>query len=690
MSKIIGNPSDLTVASRISRRSALKATIGAIAAPAALYATPVNAQSRTIKIGHVSPRTGPLVGFGEADTFILEQVRGLLHNGLAVGGRTYPVQIISKDSQSSGSRASEVASELILGDKVDLIVASATPDTTNPVADQAEVNEVPCITTNCPWQPYFFGRKGDPAKGFTWTYHFFWGLEDVIASFLALWDSAQTNKVVGGLFPNDADGNAWGDPQRGLPPALAAAGYKLTDPGRYQLMNNDFTSQISAFKAVGAEIVTGNMIPPDFATFWSQAAQQGFRPKIVTIGKALLFPSVIDSLGARGNGLTTEILVDPEPSVQVGPHRPEREGAYRRLCQGDQPALDATDRVPARAVRGGDRRAQAHQDARAEGDPRVHYRDRLPVDGRPREVDRPAGQERHQDTAGRRPMAAQGRQVRARHHHQQAGAADSGGRAAAAVVVSAARSRRFVAATPMTTILALEKISKRFGAVVVASEIDVALSEREALGIIGPNGAGKTTLFGIATGTVAPDGGRVIFAGADITRIAPERRCRLGMARTFQIPQPFGGMTVFENVVVAAAFGGGRRERDTYGHCVDVLAQCGLAQKANRPAGALTLLDRKRLELARALATNPRVLLLDEVAGGLTEHECAALVALIKEVRRGGVSIIWIEHVVHALVATVDRLLVLHGGGFIAQGEPETVIRSPAVREIYMGIPADA
>jgi branched-chain amino acid transport system ATP-binding protein len=242
----------------------------------------------------------------------------------------------------------------------------------------------------------------------------------------------------------------------------------------------------------------------------------------------------------------------------------------------------------------------------------------------------------------------------------------------------------------MTTILALEKISKRFGAVVVASAIDLAVEEGEALGIIGPNGAGKTTLFGIATGTVAPDSGRVIFTGADVTRLPPERRCRLGMARTFQIPQPFGGMTVFENVVVAAAFGGGRSERDAYGHCVDVLAQCGLAQKANRPAGALTLLDRKRLELARALATRPRLLLLDEVAGGLTEHECAALVALIKEVRASGVSIIWIEHVVHALVATVDRLLVLHGGGFIAQGEPETVIRSPAVREIYMGIPADA
>ena len=242
----------------------------------------------------------------------------------------------------------------------------------------------------------------------------------------------------------------------------------------------------------------------------------------------------------------------------------------------------------------------------------------------------------------------------------------------------------------MTTILALEKISKRFGAVIVASDIDLALGDGEALGVIGPNGAGKTTLFGIASGTVAPDRGRVIFAGTDVTALAPERRCRLGMARTFQIPQPFGAMTVFENVVTAAAFGGGRSERDTYGDCVAVLAQCGLASEANRQAGALTLIDRKRLELARALATRPRLLLLDEVAGGLTEHECAALVALIKQVRQGGVSIIWIEHVVHALVATVDRLLVLHGGGFIAEGNPTTVIRSPAVREIYMGIPADA
>jgi branched-chain amino acid transport system ATP-binding protein len=242
----------------------------------------------------------------------------------------------------------------------------------------------------------------------------------------------------------------------------------------------------------------------------------------------------------------------------------------------------------------------------------------------------------------------------------------------------------------MAPILALETVSKRFGAVVVADGINLALNEGEALGIIGPNGAGKTTLFGIATGTLAPDGGRVLFANEDITRLPPERRCRKGLARSFQVPQPFTGMTVFENVVVAAAFGANEREALVYDRCADLLERCGLAGKANRPAGGLALLDRKRLELARALATKPRVLLLDEVAGGLTEHECAALVTLIKDVRASGVSIIWIEHVVHALLAVIDRLLVLHGGKFIAAGDPRTVIRSPQVAEIYLGIDADA
>ena len=406
----------------LNRRALIKSGAAAIAAPALFNANSASAQAKVIKIGHVSPRTGPLAGFGEADTFILEQVRAILGKGLQSGGKTYQVQIVSKDSQSSGSRAAEVASELILSDKVDLLVTSGTPDTTNPVSDQAEVNEVPCVATNCPWQPYFFGRKGDPAKGFNWTYLFFWGLEDVIAAFLALWDGAPTNKVVGGLFPNDADGNAWGDKERGLPPALAAAGYKLLDPGRYQVMNNDFSSQIAAFKAAGAEIVTGNMIPPDFATFWSQAAQQGFKPKIVTIGKALLFPSVINSLGARGNGLTSRSLVDAEPSVQVRPHRPELRAACRSLRGRHQAAVVAADRLPARAVRSGDRCAEARQGDRAEGDPGFDRRHQLPVDRRPGAMDRQAGEERHQDAAGRGPMAEERRQVRAGDYGEPAAA----------------------------------------------------------------------------------------------------------------------------------------------------------------------------------------------------------------------------------------------------------------------------
>ena len=228
----------------------------------------------------------------------------------------------------------------------------------------------------------------------------------------------------------------------------------------------------------------------------------------------------------------------------------------------------------------------------------------------------------------------------------------------------------------MATILALDNISKRFGAVVVADGISLDLNEGEALGIIGPNGAGKTTLFAIAAGSVAPDAGRVMFDGEDITRLSPERRCRIGLVRSFQIPQPFAGMTVFENVVVAAAFGAGEGEKAFYDRCAELLERCALADKANKRAGGLTLLDRKRLELARTLATRPRALLLDEVAGGLSEHECATLVALIKDVRAGGVSIVWIEHVVHALLAT--------------EGDPHSVIRSPEVAEIYMGIAADA
>lgn len=294
-----------------SRRRFLAGSALTLAAPAILTNTRAYAADPVIKVGHVSPRTGPLAGFAEADDYVLGAINQAFAAGLDNNGKTYAVEIISKDSQSNPNRAAEVAADLILGDEVDLIVAASTPDTVNPVSDQAEINEVPCITTDCPWQPYFFGRNGVPGEGFENTYHFFWGLEDVIGAFLDMWEKSGVTKSVGGLFPNDADGNAWGDAELGLPKPLAAAGYDLVDPGRFQPLSDDFSNQIAAFKSAGCEIVTGNMIPPDFATFWAQSAQQGFAPKVVTIGKALLFPSVIDALGPRGDGLTSEVWWSP-------------------------------------------------------------------------------------------------------------------------------------------------------------------------------------------------------------------------------------------------------------------------------------------------------------------------------------------------------------------------------------------
>jgi len=266
---------------------------------------------RKITLGYVSPQTGPLAAFGEADKFVIAEMREVLKAGITVAGKSYPVEIIVKDSQSNPNKAGEAAADLILKDKADLMLVASTPETTNPVSDQCEINEVPCISTVAPWQPWFFTRGGKPDKGLDWTYYFFWGLEDVIAVFTNMWKSANTNKSVGGLFPNDGDGNAWGDPKLGFPPVLAKDGFKLTDPGRFQNLTADFSAQISAFKKAKAEIVTGVVIPPDFKTFWTQARQQGFKPKVVSVGKALLFPSAVEALGDLGDGLSTEVWWTP-------------------------------------------------------------------------------------------------------------------------------------------------------------------------------------------------------------------------------------------------------------------------------------------------------------------------------------------------------------------------------------------
>jgi branched-chain amino acid transport system substrate-binding protein len=264
-----------------------------------------------VKIGFVSPQTGPLAPFGEADKWVIEQMKAAFKNGITIAGTKHEVQIILKDSQSNPNRAGEVASDLILKDKVALILTAGTPETANPVSDAAELNEVPCISSVVPWQPWFFGRKGDPAKGFNYTYHIFWGLEDVIGNFTNGWKSVSTNKKVGGLFPNDGDGNAWGDKELGFPKPLTSMGFTLTDPGRFQNGTQDFSAQIAAFKKDGVEIVTGVVIPPDAKTFLTQAKQQGFKPKVITLGKALLFPGAIEALGDLGYGLSTEVWWSP-------------------------------------------------------------------------------------------------------------------------------------------------------------------------------------------------------------------------------------------------------------------------------------------------------------------------------------------------------------------------------------------
>lgn len=282
-----------------------------LAALAATAATPLVWAADIVKIGYVSPQTGPLAPFGEADKWVIEQMKTAFKDGIVIGGRQHAVQIILKDSQSNPNRAGEVANDLILKDKVALVLTAGTPETANPVSDACELNEVPCISSVVPWQPWFFGRKGDPKKGFDWTFHFFWGLEDVIANYTNGWKSVATNRKVGGLFPNDGDGNAWGDKELGFPKPLQQMGFQLTDPGRFQNGTQDFSAQIAAFKKEGVEIVTGVVIPPDAKTFLTQAKQQGFKPKVITLGKALLFPGAIEALGDLGEGLSTEVWWSP-------------------------------------------------------------------------------------------------------------------------------------------------------------------------------------------------------------------------------------------------------------------------------------------------------------------------------------------------------------------------------------------
>jgi branched-chain amino acid transport system substrate-binding protein len=265
----------------------------------------------TVKIGFTAPLTGALAGFGEANPFILDTITKLTADGIMLGGKSYKVEIVQKDVESNSDTAASRAGELITDDAVDVMLAIATPEMINPVADQCEANGVPCLSTLAPWQPYFFGRGGDPAKGFDWTYHFFWGADQLVAVFGDMWASVDTDKTVGLLCPNDPDGNALADANTGFPAGIAAGGYKLVDPGRFQTLSDDFSAVIGQMKDGGVEIVAGIPIPPDFATFWTQAKQQGFNPKLVTMAKAVLFSSAVEALGDIGDGLASEVWWTP-------------------------------------------------------------------------------------------------------------------------------------------------------------------------------------------------------------------------------------------------------------------------------------------------------------------------------------------------------------------------------------------
>ncbi|MBD9627073.1 ABC transporter substrate-binding protein [Ensifer sp. ENS06] len=264
-----------------------------------------------IKIGYISPQTGPLAAFGETDNFVIAGIRQAVKDGINTAGGKRQVEIVVYDSQSSSSRAASVAADLIDKDGVSLMLVSATPETTNPVSDQCELAGVPCISTAAPWEAWYFGRGGTPDKGFDYTYHYFFGLQDAISIYSSIWNKLSTNKRVGGLFPSDADGAAWSDEAHGLPFHLPNKGFELINPGSFTSNTDNFSSHIADFKDAKVEIVTGVLNPADWNTFWKQAHQQNFRPKIATIAKALVFPAAVKTLGPIADGLTTEIVWSP-------------------------------------------------------------------------------------------------------------------------------------------------------------------------------------------------------------------------------------------------------------------------------------------------------------------------------------------------------------------------------------------
>lgn len=303
-----------------TRRRMLGASAAALAAPA-IMPRRAWAQGNEIRLGWVSPNTGPIAAFGSADDYILAGVQQAIGDGIEINGTVHPVRIIRKDSQSNPNRAAEVASELILDDEVHLMLSSSTADTVLPVTDQCELNEVPSLSTDTPWDAFFFARGGDPAVGFQWTNHFFWGAQQVVNCYASMWRQIDTNMRVGMLLSNDSDGVAMSNPETGMAQMIRNTGFEVVDGGLFQPLADDYTAQIAQMRDAGVDILTGVFLPPDWTTFWLQSAQQNFRPKAASIAKALLFHNAVEALGEQGHGMSTEVWWSPRhpyPSTLTG------------------------------------------------------------------------------------------------------------------------------------------------------------------------------------------------------------------------------------------------------------------------------------------------------------------------------------------------------------------------------------
>lgn len=296
----------------ISRRNVLKTggAIGIAAASSLPFPNIAGAASTTIKIGWVGCLSGVRAPFGEPDPWVHQEMKKILKRGLKIGGKNYAVDMVIKDNQSDGNRSSVVASELVLRERCDIVLIE-DGDAAPPVGELGDARGIPTISTMMPWQGWMFPRRSTPDKGFPYSFHFFWGAEDVAKNFLAMWDTVQTNKKVGSLYIDNGPGRAFGDDKTGLPAAMKARGYQEVPTGYFQIATDDFSNQVSKFKAAGTDIITGFTYPNHWITFWNQAAQAGLNPQVCTVAAAFLFPSAVNALGDRGDGMSSEVWWTP-------------------------------------------------------------------------------------------------------------------------------------------------------------------------------------------------------------------------------------------------------------------------------------------------------------------------------------------------------------------------------------------